>query len=453
MKEMISKILSYFTQGHERSKRAVQNIVSMFFLKGISVLFSLLLIPLTINYVSSAQYGIWLTLSSIVTWASLFDIGLGNGLRNKFTEAIAEGNTEKAKIYVSTTYFVLSSVMFLMFLLFLVINPYLDWCSILNAPKVMSRELNELAIIVFFSFFSQFVLQLVTTLLTSIQKPALASIYSTLSQILILLVIYILTKTVSASLVYLGLTMGGIQILVLIGFSMWFFKHDLKEYIPSYKFVKLKYVKDLIGIGLKFFIIQIAVIIVFQTNNLVIIHLFGPEKVTVYNIVFKYLSIITMIVTIVITPFWSAFTEAYVKKDIRWMFNVVKKIQLFWYFTLILTVILVLFSPFLYRIWLKDSVVIPFPVTVAMGGYVVVNAWTMIYSFILNGIGKLKIQFYSAIILCVLNIPITIFSGFYFGLTGLIVAQTLSAIIISSWWMPIQIKKVILHRAKGIWNS
>jgi len=450
---MLQKIINLSSLAHERSRRALQNIVLMFFFKGISVGLSLLLIPLTINYVSSSQYGIWLTLSSIVTWASLFDIGLGNGLRNKFTEAIAGGDNDKAKIYVSTTYIVLSSAMVLLFICFIIVNPFLNWSSILNAPEALSNELSILAIIVFFSFCSQFILQLIITLLTSIQKPALASVYSTLSQIFILLIIYMLTKTTKPSLIFLGLTMGGIQIIILLGFSIWFFKHDLKQYAPSFKFIRLKYIGDLIGIGLKFFVIQIAVIIVFQTNNIVIIHLFGPEQVTVYNIVFKYLSIITMIVTIVVTPFWSAFTEAYVKNDIRWMINVVKKMQFFWFFALLLTVVLVAFSPLLYNIWLNDKVIVPFSVTVAMGGYVIVNAWTMIYSFILNGIGKLKIQFYSAILLCVLNIPITIFSGRYWGLTGLIIAQTLLSIIISSWWMPIQIKKVILHRARGLWNS
>jgi hypothetical protein len=50
------------------------------------------------------KYGSWLTLRSIILWFAFFDIGLGNGLRNKFTEAKAPGNLERTRIYISTAY-------------------------------------------------------------------------------------------------------------------------------------------------------------------------------------------------------------------------------------------------------------------------------------------------------------------------------------------------------------
>ena len=81
-----------------------RNIVGSFAVKGINVLISLLLIPLTIGYINSKLYGVWLTLSTIVTWISFFDIGLGNGLRNRAAEAIAHGKIKYARVLVSTSY-------------------------------------------------------------------------------------------------------------------------------------------------------------------------------------------------------------------------------------------------------------------------------------------------------------------------------------------------------------
>src|SRR5665647_3802680 len=104
----IRQILTdFFTKGQDRSIKIKKNILASFVIKGLSIAISLVLVPLTINYVNPTQYGIWLTLSSIVAWFSFFDIGFGNGLRNKFAESKATGNTEKAKIYVSTTYAIL----------------------------------------------------------------------------------------------------------------------------------------------------------------------------------------------------------------------------------------------------------------------------------------------------------------------------------------------------------
>ena len=106
-------IKTYFTEGHERSIKAKKNILASFLIKGCSIGISLLLVPLTINYVNSSRYGIWLTLSSIVAWLSFFDIGLSQGLRNKFAEARAKNDDSIAQVYVSTTYALLALFLWL----------------------------------------------------------------------------------------------------------------------------------------------------------------------------------------------------------------------------------------------------------------------------------------------------------------------------------------------------
>ena len=62
------------TSGSERSAKAKKNIIEMLFLKGGNILIGLLMVPMTINYVDSENYGIWLTLSSMVAWMSFFNI-------------------------------------------------------------------------------------------------------------------------------------------------------------------------------------------------------------------------------------------------------------------------------------------------------------------------------------------------------------------------------------------
>src|SRR5512137_2137737 len=100
---IINFIISQFRRGEERSVKAKKNILYAVVIKGISIAISLVLVPLTLHYVNPTQYGIWLTLSSIIAWFGFFDIGFGNGLRNKFAEAKAKGDHELARTYVSTT--------------------------------------------------------------------------------------------------------------------------------------------------------------------------------------------------------------------------------------------------------------------------------------------------------------------------------------------------------------
>ncbi|MBO5632891.1 MAG: hypothetical protein J5965_27865, partial [Aeriscardovia sp.] len=76
------ELLHKFTQGDARSVTIKKNVVASLVIKGVGILTSLLLVPLTIGYVSPELYGVWLTLSSILTWVGFMDIGFSQGLKN-----------------------------------------------------------------------------------------------------------------------------------------------------------------------------------------------------------------------------------------------------------------------------------------------------------------------------------------------------------------------------------
>ena len=100
------------------SQTVKRNIIMSIGIKTVGVFVSLFIVPITLGYLSEEEYGIWLTLSSMLAWIGFFDIGLTNGLRNKLTEALAVKDNERAKIYLSTTLFLLVSLMFVLLVIF-----------------------------------------------------------------------------------------------------------------------------------------------------------------------------------------------------------------------------------------------------------------------------------------------------------------------------------------------
>lgn len=448
----ISLLLKTFINGHERSVKARQNILFSFIVKGFSIAASLILVPLTLHYVNPTQYGIWLTLSSIIAWFGFFDIGFGNGLRNNLAEAIAHGENELAKTYVSTTYAVLSIIIFIVLAAFISINPFLNWSSILNSPLEMARELSLLALIVFSFFCIQFILQLLTTVMTANQEPAKASVFNLLGSLFSIITIYILTKTTKGNLVYLGTALGFAPILVLAISSLWFYNREYKKFAPSFKYVKFIYARKLMTLGIKFFIIQIASITIYQTSNIIIAQLFGPQSVTSYNIAYKYFSVVLMVQGIILLPFWSAFTEAWVKNDIHWIKDTMKSLILLWGLITGGTVIMLIFSTFVYKVWVGKEIIVPLEISVIMSLYVILNGWCAIFSQFLNGVGKIKLQLYSGLFGAILNIPLSIFLGRKIGIHGIVLSTCILSAI-SAIWSPIQYFKLIKHKAQGIWNK
>jgi O-antigen/teichoic acid export membrane protein len=423
-----------------------------FVLKGISIGISLLLVPLTLNYLDKERYGLWLTLSSIISWFSLFDIGLGNGFRNKFAEAIAQKDDALAKTYVSTTFVLLSAIIGCVLVIFFIVNPFLDWGKILNTDAETRRTLSLLALVIFTFFALQFVFKLTTSVFLADQKSSLADLIGVLGSLLSLIIIFILMRIGERSLLYLGLTLSASPVLVLI--ITWFFVFWGKyaKYKPSLKCVDFKQSKDLIGLGFLFFIPQVCSLIVFSTSNIIITQIFSPADVAVYNIAFKYFSLVTMFFQIVVNPFWSAFTEAYVKQDYNWVKNVVRKLVFIWGISCIGLILMVLLSNIAYRLWVGDQVVVPMSVSVGLAIYVGISNWNNIFVSFNCGVSKITIQVLLSLIAVIFFIPLSFFISSKIGLAGIPLAMGLS-LIHGSFFSPIQFVKIISNKAKGVWNK
>lgn len=453
MTNVLHFISNNFTKGHERSIKAKKNIGLSFLIKGASIAISLILVPLTINYINPYRYGIWLTLSSVVSWFSFFDIGLTNGLRNKLVQAKSEGNIKLAKIYISTTYSILALIFAGVWVLLMITNQFLNWSEILKISPSMESEISFLAIIIFSYFCLQFVLRVITTLIIADQQPAKTSLLDLLGQILSLILIFILVKTSDGSLVKLGIALCVSPLIVLVGANLYYFNGVFKKYRPSFSDVKFAYSNDLLKLGFSFFVIQIAAIIQYESANIIISRNFGAAEVTSYNVVYKYFGILHMVFMIFITPFWSASTEAFFKNDIAWIRNGIRKYNMLNIAMFFGGLLMLLFSDMAYSLWLgKGKVDIDF--SLSLYGFIFFNVGMFGSKYVnfLNGINALRLQFWSSVISPFLYVGTVLVLiryfhiGVYAVFIGAIIAN-INAYLIA----PLQYYMIIVRGKKGIW--
>ncbi len=439
--------------GNTRSRKAKKNIFASFIFKGLNICVGFLILPVALNFIDKSIYGIWLIIGSIMTWVDFFNIGLGNGLRNKFATALAKNDKILARTYVSTTYFILGIIMCILLVSFVIINPFLDWARIFNGPAEMQKEFMTLMYIVFGFFCIRFVTKLITTILIADQKPAISDFVVFSSRLLNLIIIFILSKTTEGSLLKLGFIYSFTPVLVLVISSIYFYSKDYKEFIPSLKFVEMKYAKSLMKLGIKFFILQIAALILFTTDNMIITQLFDPSQVTVYNVAHRYFDIILMSFSIIVTPFWSSVTEAYHNKDIKWIKNTIRTFIRIWICFFVLAVIMLLCSNWVYKIWLGGRIIVPLSLSLVWAMYVLMQSFNSIFVNFINGVGKVGLQIYTALFSIIFNIPLSILFAKYLnmGVPGVLIATMVSTCL-SLILRPLQYYKIINNKATGIWN-
>lgn len=431
-----------------------KNTAIMVFIKGCSILISLMSAPIMLHHVNRADYGVLLTLTSIVGWVGMMDIGLGNGLRNKLPEMLAKGDLQGAKKAVTSSYAALTMYVGLLISIFLVSSSYIDWRNVLNSPMSDAEEINGLAAVVFIAFCVQFLLGLIVSILYAYQMPAANSLISFVSQVVTFIALIVQVYIFKVSSVFqIGAVNCLIPPLIMLLATIFLFATKLREVAPTFKMIDFKYVSGILSLGVKFFILQIITIVIFQANSIIITRVVGPEAVVEYNMAFRYISVLTMFFNIMITPIWSATTDAYVRGDFAWIRKTLYLSRKICLIAIVGGILMTIFSKQVYTLWLgKGAIDISYTTTGLVCLYVSFEMLYKVYGTIINGTGKVFAQMVITGFIAICYVPLALLLGKILGLSGVLIANS-AVFILNYLWSKVQCSKILNDTAYGFWGK
>jgi O-antigen/teichoic acid export membrane protein len=438
-------------------KSILKNIFLLGILRGGNILIQLLLIPISIQYVSSDYYGFWLTISSMVLWLNIMDFGLSNGLRNKLSVAKVNNDLRLGKAFVSTTYFFLGIIAIVGIIVLGIGSRFINWSKILSVPPALSQSsLFYLLLIVISAFFITFFLKPISAISYSFHKPYIEP-FLTFCAAVVNLCALLLLKYIdqTGNIIYLALVFCFTPIIVNAIVSFILFRGLFRDFKPSFSSINFKYVRPLMSLSSKFFIIQIAATIVLTTSNFIISNHYGNEAVTEYNITQRYFSVVLILHGMLLVPYWNLITEAYSTKKRDWLQATMKKLLLISLGFVVLTILMILVSPYVFKLWLGKIVQIPFSLVILFGIYMIAFIYSSVFITFINGTGKVKLPMITAIFTCVFYIPfiLLLIDVFNIGMAGIVIASTIWVLVLMPFRI-IQYKRLIdFDKPVSIWNS
>jgi O-antigen/teichoic acid export membrane protein len=400
-------------------------------IKILSIIISIIYIPLVLGFLDQEKYGIWVTLTTIINWIRLLDIGMGNGMRNKLAEAVALKQNDPGRVYVSTTYGIIGMIFLAVIILFHFINPYLNWQLILNTGMITSSELTDLAAIVFTMIVLAFVLQPVSLIYAAHGNSAAGGIIQLIISSLTLLLIWLASIFAEkGNLILLAWIVTGVPILVYLIVSVYTFIYKYPHLTPSIKQVRISESANLIRLSVQFFIVQITATIIYASIPFVVAQLFSPNEVTVFSIANSIFNLPVMVISLFTTPILPLVTQAFAREDYIWIRSMLRKLMKFSLVIVSGTVLMIFISPFIYHIWIGDKVSIPFGLSAAIGIYAVLNILLNPISTFINGIGKIRLLTILSPVGILLFVGCSIlFSRLFDNVIGVSVALSLSSIL------------------------
>lgn len=301
----------------ERYRRIALTTLASLISKGVSVVTTLISVPLTVNYLGTERYGLWMTISSVISMLAFADLGMGNGLLNAISEASAKDDRKKAQIYVSSTFFMLLGIAVLTLIVFASLYKHIPWQRIFNVTSDLAiQESGPTIAVLAICFALNMPLGIVQRVQMGYQEDYKNQLWAVAGSLLglvgVLLGIYF-----KAGLPWLVLAMSGGPVLAMLINWIVLFGYSQTWLFPTWNSFNWLASQKIVGTGVWFLILQTFTVIGTYSDNLVIAQALGASEVASYAVTQRLFATL-FISQYFIIPLWPAFGEAIANADYNW---------------------------------------------------------------------------------------------------------------------------------------
>lgn len=437
---MKDKDISEFSQSVH--KNTIWNIL----LRGIGILLGLVMLRINILYLGASFYGLWVTIASISQWANIGDLGIGNGLRNELTKAIANGDFTRQKSLIKTAIIMLSRISIFLFFILTLVSEALIMLNILDWTLRISLYITN-------GFFClSFILGIARTIAYSYQKSWFASLAQTSTTAFqILGVLLLLLLSIQPNLVIFAIFSGVASILgnLVIVFSLYRYIKSIMP-ISTVATYDKNYRHAILNVGMYFFVLQVCCLILYATDNIIINKLFDSASVAKYSVITTVYNTGDSLFSLLLISLWSAVTYVAEKQNYSWIRNEINTLLRMWGIFSIGVIIVSVFFNIIIQFWLGDSGFYYEPrLVLVFALFTICNSFGAIYVNIANGLGVIKLQMVCSVFGSIINIPLSIFlaTTCNMGLSGIKLA-TIICCLGSMFLVPLQIHRLLLNKNK-----
>jgi O-antigen/teichoic acid export membrane protein len=414
----------------ERYRRAALTALASGLAKGVTILTMLVSVPLTLYYLGTERYGMWMTISSLVMMMGFADLGLGLGLMNVINEAHGTEDRQAATSYVSSAFFMLLFIGTLLVAFFSLVYPYIPWPRLFNVKTAQaSREAGPAMAVFFMCFAANLPLGIIQRVQRGYQEGFFNSIWESVGKILgllgLLLVIYL-----RAGLLWLVLAVTGAPLVAALGNGAVLFGHNRPWLRPRWHSFSREAAGRIFHLGIYFFALQFAAAVIFQSHNFILAQTLGPEAVTQYAVPARLFMVLPLIMGFFLEPLWPAYGEAMARRETAWVkktfYRSVLGAPLI---SLPITVVFVLCSPHLIKIWVGPKIEPGWPLLIGLGLWTIILVMGSACSMILNAANIFRFQIICFSLVCIVGISASITLIYIIGIPGVIYGTSLAYLI------------------------
>jgi len=324
----------------------------------------------------------------------------------------------------------LTGVSLLIGVIFFFAWPYIDWTAVFTIRTAEARAaVGPAMAAALVMFLASFPLSVIPKIFIAYQEGRIANYWGAAGNVASLGALILVSHT-QGGLVALVLAVSGVGLLKTLLSAVWLFIWHKPFLAPHPSAIKRHALQLLGNTGGMFFVIQITVLLVFQTDNIIIAHFAGVAQVTPYSVAYRLFGYAMLIQNLVFPNLWAAYAEAISRRDIAWVRRTYRFNLAFSTFsTAAIAIPLIFFAGLIIDRWASSAAVGPFPLYIWMAAWTIINASMSAVSCLLSASGRIKTQMFYATATATVNIGVTLALIGPWGITGVIAGTVIAYVL------------------------
>jgi O-antigen/teichoic acid export membrane protein len=390
-----------------------------------------------------------MTISSVIALMGFTDFGLGNGLINAVARAHGQDDRAMAARSVSSAFYLLLGIAAGLACVFALAYPWVPWARVFNVRTPEAAAVAGPAMAVFTTcFLIGLPLSVVPRIQTGYQEGFHNSAWQAAGNALGLGCLLVAIAH-EASLLWLVGLMAGMPVAATVANGLHLFRVRRPWLRPAVRAMTRDSVRNILQTGSLFFVLQIAAVVTFTSDTLIIAQLFGSATVPEYAIPMRLFSLAPMMLSMMLAPLWPAYGESAARGDGAWIRKTLSRsLRLALVVTGIPCLVLAIVGQSVLHFWVGPALQVSSLLLVSMGLWTLLSGAGESVAMFLNGTNCIRFQAVTATITCGAALAAKIAFGRWLGLPGVVLGTVLAYGLCSALPMAFFVPRLLARLAR-----
>lgn len=389
-------------------------------------------VPLLLRVLGVERYGVYVTVTAVMAWIQIGILGFGKGLVNALVAAQVSGDDALARRYVWSFWVGLAGLVAGLGAVAAAAFPFVPWAAVFRlSAAVPPREIDAtVAIAVTFTLVS-LALSPVGFVFTAYQEERIGAIWLALRNLATLPALAAVWA-LGGGMPAVAVAAGASSLAVNLASVAWLLGAHRPALRPRRGDVRREHLERALAASLTFFALDLATVLVYQTDKLLILRFAGSVAVARFEMASLVFLLAQSLFGVFLLPMWPALGEALRRGDHTWARGVLRRFSRGTAAGMgAVVAIAALAAPPLIGWWTGHPEVVPGRgVIVLVGLFYLVRSWVECHSIVLYSLDRQRDLILPTIANGVAFLVLAVALGRTAGLTGVVVAN-LAAIAVT----------------------